>query len=575
MSKKSTVTLTMIVKDEVEQIIELLHNEEAINAFDKIILVVSDKPSCNKLKKAFSGFDTVDIIWREWTGKFDEARNFVQALVTTTYWFWIDSDDKFDFKTIPKIVQVADQGNFDQIMLPYDYAQDEQGNCVAFHWRERLMRTSHPFTWKGWVHETPISDLPYKAHRVNAVVTHTNSDEHTQESLERNHKILLAATAESDDPRYQLYLGTSYYSLKQYGEAVEILDKFVKVSGNVEDVYRALLCMAECAMKMKRTAGAIQYCMQAAAQIPEYPQAFRQLAQYEAASGNWGEAIEWVKVAVSKPAPQGMGVFDPSAQDEAYIIAAQAHFMLHEYNESLKWVRRAKETNPDRQKVEADILEEADAETFVTLLPKFRKYFESDESLYKALCYDLKYDVRMRGLRDIVVKPKTWADNSIVILCGESFEEWGPHTLDKGMGGSEEAVIYLSRELAKLGWEVTVYGPVEEKIWDAEITEEDRSNMARSGREYTAPCYVPWQEINKSDEFNVFVAWRAPEFAEHIKAKVKVADIHDVLNKSSIKNYPDVTYFVKSNYHRNLYPELPDDKFRVIGNGIKKEQFNV
>jgi hypothetical protein len=125
------------------------------------------------------------------------------------------------------------------------------------------------------------------------------------------------------------------------------------------------------------------------------------------------------------------------------------------------------------------------------------------------------------------------------------------------MGGSEEAVVYLSRELAGLGWEVTIYGPVEEKTLDGNV------------------AYLPWREINKTDNFNVFVAWRAPEFAEHIKAKVKVADLHDVLNKSSVKNYPDVTYFVKSNYHRNLYPELADEKFRVIGNGIKKEQFNV
>jgi tetratricopeptide (TPR) repeat protein len=570
MNQKSTVSFTMIVKDEFKQVLKLA--TEAHPYFTEIILVVSDKPTANKLAKHLPA--DVKVVWREWNNKFDDARNFAQSLVTSDYWFWIDADDQFDFKAIPLLVQVADQGNFDQILLPYNYAQNEQGQCVAFHWRERLMRTSHPFTWKGWVHETPISDLPYKAHRVgDAMVIHVNSNEHTQESLERNHKILLAATAESDDPRYQLYLGTSFYSLKQYGEAVEILDKFIKISGNVEDVYRALLCMSECAMKMERPSAATQYAMQAAAQIPEYPQAYRVMAAWEAAQHNWNEAVEWVKVADSKPQPTGLGVFDPSAKDDAYIIAAQSEYMLKNYNDSLKWVRKISENNPVRQDIEEDVLEEADAETFVTLLPKFRRYFKNDKALYDSLCYDLKYDLRLRGLRDVVIKPKKWSDNSIVILCGESFEEWGPHTLDKGMGGSEEAVVYLSRELAKLGWEVTVYGPVEEKVWDGELTDEDAKKLA--GRGYTAPCYVPWREINKSDNFNVFVAWRAPEFAEHIKANVKVADIHDVLNKSSVKNYPDVTYFVKSNWHRNLYPELPDEKFRVIGNGIKKGQFNV
>lgn len=562
MSKKSTVSLTMIVKDEVKQITDMLYNEEAILAFDKIILVVSDKPSANKLSKLFDTFSNVTVKWREWTNKFDEARNYAQSLVTTDYWFWIDADDQFDFSVIPRLVQIADENGFDQILLPYNYAQNEQGDCVAFHWRERLMRTSHPFVWKGWVHETPISNLPFKAHRVNAPVIHTNSNEHTQESLERNHAILLAATAESDDPRYQLYLGTSHYSLKNYGEAIEILDKFIKVSGNTEDVYRALLCMSECAMKLKRPNVAMQYAMQAAAQIPEYPQAYRLLAQWEAAQSNWAEAIEWAKVAESKSQPTGLGVFDPTAKDEARIIATQANFMLKNFNESLKWCRRISENNPVRQDIEKDILEEADAETFVTLLPKFRKYFESDVALYNSLCHDLKYDLRLRGLRDVAVEPKTWSDKSIVILCGESYDPdgWGPHTLDKGMGGSEEAVVYLSRELAKLGWEVTVYGAVDQSFYD-----DDEMKVT----------YKPWREINKSDNFNVFVGWRAPEFTEHIKAKVKVADLHDVLNKSSVKNYADVTYFVKSNYHRNLYPDLADDKFRIIGNGIKKEQFNV
>jgi tetratricopeptide (TPR) repeat protein len=571
MKEKPTVALTMIVKDEYKQVSQIIN--DAIDFFDEIILVVSDKPTANKLKKHAKeeGEHEIKVVWREWNDRFDEARNFAQSLVTSDYWFWIDADDKFNFTAIPQIVDVAVQSGFDQILLPYNYAQDEQGNCIAFHWRERLLRTEHPFVWKGWVHETPISDMPYKAHRVNAPVVHINSNEHTQESLERNHKILLEATVASDDPRYQLYLGTSYYSLKNYGEAVEILDKFIKVSGNVEDVYRALLCMSECAMKMGRSDSAMQYAMQAAAQIPEYPQAYRVMAQWEAAEGNWNEAVEWVKVAESKPQPTGLGVFDPSAKDEARIIATQAEFMLKNYNKSLKWCRMISENNPVRKDIEADILEEADVETFVTLLPKFRRYFASDAELYDALCYDLKYDLRLRGLRDVVVKPKTWADNSIVFLCGESFEEWGPHTLDKGMGGSEEAVIYLARELAKIGWEVTIYGAVEQSVWDGELSDEDATKLADRG--YIAPRYVPWKEINKSDNFNVFVAWRAPEFAEHINAKVKVADIHDVLNKSSVKNYPDVTYFVKSNWHRNLYPELPDEKVRVIGNGIKKEQF--
>jgi tetratricopeptide (TPR) repeat protein len=567
MEKKSTVALTMIVKDELEAISKMI--DLAYPFFDQLVFAVSDETTSRDLEYFVKEkmYKNVEVYYRPWNNRFDEARNYVLDKVKTDYWFWLDADDEFDFRAIPKIVELAEANGFDEILLPYNYAQDERGNCIAFHWRERLMRTAHPFEWKGWIHETPVTNLPFKGHKVRAEVIHKNGEEHVQESLDRNHKILLEATAASDDPRYQLYLGTSHHARGEWGEAVEVLDKFIKVSGSTEDIYRALNCMSECAFHMKRPSAAMQYAMQAAAQIPEYPQAYWLMAQWESEQGNWAESIEWVEVSEIKQLPTGMTVFDPTSRDRARLIAAQDEFMMENYNEALKWLRRTDPKNPVRLEIEADFINEADAETFVTLLPKFRRYFANDEALYNSLCYDLKYDTRLRGLREQVEEPKVWADNSIVILVGQGYEEWGPHTLDQGMGGSEEAVVYLSRELAQLGWEVTVYGAVDTPVYDV-ITENTEP--------VTEKCrvtYLPWKELNRQDTFNIFVAWRAPDFTEHVKAKVKVADIHDVLNKTSIKDYADVTYFVKSNWHRNLYPELPDEKFRVIGNGISKEQF--
>lgn len=562
--EKSTVALQMIVKDEVEQINNIVI--QAIPFFDEINLTVSDKKAAAELQKQWAKQPEVTIVQRDWNNRFDEARNENLKLCHSTYYFWIDSDDVFNFKAIPKLVQIADEGGYDQILLPYNYAQDEQGNCIAFHWRERLIRTSHPFTWKGWVHETPVTNTPYKAHRVNVEVLHQNGEEHVAESLDRNHKILLAATAESDDPRYQLYLGTSHHARGEYGEAITVLDKFNQVSGSVEDIYRSLSCMSECAYLMKSPNAAINYALQAAALIPEQPGAYWLLAQWESDQGNWKEGLEWVKVSEGKQDPQGMSVYDPSSRDRARLIAAQCEFMLKNYNNALKWIRRVSEDNPARQDLEESFLNEADIETFIKLLPKIRKFFRNDKALWESMVIDLKYDVRLRGLRELVTEPKEWPKKSIVFLVGAGYEEWGPHTLDKGMGGSEEAIIYLSREMARLGWEVTVYGAVDEKVIDG--------NYQKDGQPYGfTVTYLPHREFDRRDKFDVFVGWRAPEFCEHVNANVKIADIHDQLQQSQMKDYDDVTYFVKSLYHRNQYPKLSDDKFKVIGNGIKKEQF--
>ncbi|NBU34911.1 hypothetical protein EBS40_09900 [bacterium] len=229
------------------------------------------------------------------------------------------------------------------------------------------------------------------------------------------------------------------------------------------------------------------------------------------------------------------------------------------FNQALAQIRKI-ENLAEVQDVLPDFYDQADAETFINLLPKIRKFFHNDESLYESLCDAIRYDERVRPLRYKVKRPVEWDDKSIVIFCGQGYEEWGPHTLDKGMGGSEEAVIYLSRELSKLGYNVTVYGEVDNVTYDTTV----------EPKEYNVR-YLPWKQIDMRDKFNIFVSWRAPQYIEKVNAKVKLVDVHDVLPKEIVKNYPDVTYLVKTAYHSSLLPEDVDRK--VIGNGIVKEQF--
>lgn len=545
----STVALNMIVKDEYEAVARILANADKY--FDEINITVSDKPTANKIKKFVMLNADFHVKWREWNNRFDDARNANLAMCTTDYMFWIDADDWFDFSTIPELVSIADENNIDAIFLPYNYAQDERGNCVTRHYRERLLRTNVGYESRGWVHETFITDEPHVEHKMDSPeVIHRTSQDHAIESSARNHDILEAAYAETKDPRYLHYLGMSYYTKADYKKAAELLSNYLEVGGSLEDTYRALAIISECAYHLKQHDVALEYATKCATLKPQYPMAYWLLAQYEADQENWKEALEWIYVSISKPDPQTLSVWDPSARERAILIAAQADFMLGNYNKALAWLRKIPK-NPQADELYDHFKSEADAETFVSLLPKMRKFFANDQVLWEALCEDMKFNTALKPLRNLATTPKTWSDKSIVIFCGQGFEEWGPHTLDKGMGGSEEAIVYLAPELTKLGYDVTVY--------------------AEADLEQDGVHWRPWREIDTRDSFNIFVSWRQPQFLETITAKVKLADIHDVLPKEMIKNYPDVTYLFKSDYHKNLYCDV---KSAVIGNGIKKEQFN-
>jgi hypothetical protein len=197
------------------------------------------------------------------------------------------------------------------------------------------------------------------------------------------------------------------------------------------------------------------------------------------------------------------------------------------------------------------------------------------EKLFQALPTDLAFDGRVAKIKQKYLKPKTWNKQSIVFFCGPTNEVWGPDTLKDGMGGSEEAVTYLARELAELGWEVTVYNERDEEYIDVieHTTDYVDGEMVEGGK---AVRYLPWNTINTLDNFNVLVVWRAPELADSFTAKQIVVDLHDTIQEPRLLKVKDKvdTFFVKSNYHRSLYPQLPDDQFVIVGNGILRGQFN-
>lgn len=146
---------------------------------------------------------------------------------------------------------------------------------------------------------------------------------------------------------------------------------------------------------------------------------------------------------------------------------------------------------------------------------------------------------------------KTWPQNSLVYYCGNSRIRFSPN--DQKLGGSEQAVVNLSKELVKLGLRVTVYGNVDPITQDG-VT------------------YLRHEEFVVKDKFNLIVLWRryglealGPlEFANGV-----YVDLHDAtpLPKELIENKVKKV-FVKSKYHRSIYPALEDSKFVIVANGL-------
>ena len=151
-------------------------------------------------------------------------------------------------------------------------------------------------------------------------------------------------------------------------------------------------------------------------------------------------------------------------------------------------------------------------------------------------------------------KPISNTQRNIVYYCGKSGLVFSPEI--KNMGGSEKAVVNLSKELVNLGHKVTVFGNVEEGTYDG-------------------VRYLNYRKFNYYDIFDVVILWRG--FAFNMLSNIKNAnkillDFHDNTN---IKQYPDGyfdkvdAFMLKSNFHKSLFPQLKNSNVVVCKNGLE------
>ena len=149
----------------------------------------------------------------------------------------------------------------------------------------------------------------------------------------------------------------------------------------------------------------------------------------------------------------------------------------------------------------------------------------------------------------------------LVFYCFPLDEIWNPRTArEKGIGGAEEAVIWLSRLLHRRGWNVTVY-----------------AYCGAHEEDFDGVSWKPYWMWNHRDKQDVTVLWRYPQFATYeINSDRVVADLHDTVGEEEFT--PERLQrihgiFVKSRFQRSLYPGIPDEKFIIIPNGIDAKLF--
>ncbi len=158
---------------------------------------------------------------------------------------------------------------------------------------------------------------------------------------------------------------------------------------------------------------------------------------------------------------------------------------------------------------------------------------------------------------------KRWPANSIVYYVGKHKDGLTPLSLKEGTSGAHAAVIYLCKEWAKLGYDVTVYS-----------TCGDREGV------YDGVTYVNYYKMNWEDTFETLIIWKHPtQLRPEAKAKRIWLEWQDVVYPQAafvpeiLARYDKI--FIKSHYQRGLLPDVADEKFCLATNGIDESIFEL
>lgn len=583
----------LIVKDDLE--VEMLNKAlDSIQPYVDTVHVTSTGSEVTKIKEWCEKRE-IDYSHFKWVDDFSAARNFNFSRVPkdTDFIFWMDADDiLIGGEKLKEIAQVAKDNHKDVVFFTYWYGCSFDGEpspealkeVMMEHNRERLIKPG-TITWKKRLHETPIpvsgqknnyTKYLYDPKERPVVVMHTSKDTDLEEKMQRNKRILELELMDERmlpggaDPRTLLYLMKIYAEMEDkelWLEAIEMGKEYLTKSGWDEERAAAWENMGKCYFKLYEFQQAAECFHSAIREWPFQPLIYLQLAETYYNLKNYSFAEYWMnKGAEMDIDNKGSNLTNLKAMKIklADLLVKLNFYAKRDTKKALEGARLLYTEAPSQANQEQVIfLENLDELNEACLhVDKLSDYLDAIGEtkaivpLLDSLPVAITTQPFAQKLRNKYTQPRVWGKKEICYFANfgsAHFEKWDMSSLKSGIGGSETAVLELAKHWTELGYKVTIYGDPEK------IGEQD------------GVTFLPYYYFNMRDSFNIFVQWRVPNLAGKIKARKFLVDLHDIFaeidyDEERLRNIDKI--MVKSEYHRNLAPHIPDEKFAIVGNGI-------
>lgn len=518
----------------------------------------------------------------KWDKDFAKARNFNYSQVPKDYdWIlYCDADDIW--RGLEKLRPTIEENkHVDGFGFWYYYDWDEEKNPVVVHRKTCIIKNDGCAKWVGAIHEDLIPQRAVEIHLVEGIERlHITTGERSTENMQRNLEIAKAEIkTKGDDPVAHWNLANSQFGTSDFEGARRTFEDFIDASQAPEEVYLARIRLANVFKSLSKREECIKQLQSAIGLFPALPDAYLQLAYYYFDFDMMDKAEEMcLQGMVKKPQIMKMVVYNPRDYDytpmvllaKIYQSKYRPDWVLTLVNGCLKIYPHDKGLQAWKKQAEGEKAVLAKALKELQKLKKITDPVKLKKALDK-LPDDLKSEPYIVSLRNEHFVKKESTGRDLVIYCGNTMHQWNPELFKtQGFGGSEEATIHMARELAKLGWNVTVYNNCGHKPYTEHV---DGFSADPLGRLQPIVTYRPFWEFNYRDKQDVVILWRwAKPLDAEINAPKIFLELHDVIPEGELipKRLAKVQkIFVKSQFHRSLFPNVPDKKFAVIPNGLE------
>uniref|UniRef100_A0A7C5UTW0 Uncharacterized protein n=1 Tax=candidate division CPR3 bacterium TaxID=2268181 RepID=A0A7C5UTW0_UNCC3 len=559
-------------------------------AVDGVFITANGKKT--EKTKAWCKENGFNYSYLAWNDDFSAQRNFNFSQIRGfDMILWSDSDDiLIGADKLREVAEISYKNGFDCVFFTYYYGCLFDGEPTfenikhvdLIQKRERLLKPN-VFVWKGRLHETPVpidnyqpryTYVPYSKD-YPIVYLHTEADRNPNapkniERMERNKRILELQLKEERekgqaDPRTLLYLMKIYVELQDqelWQKCIEMGYEYLSKSGWDEERAVCYQLMSKCYSQLGDNKKAEESIRGAIKEYPYEPLLYLYLTKYLFNQGKYNEMEHWLKIAVSMEEKDASQM---NNEMEKKILGAELTFKFEYYvkrdiRKAYRAIKYLYDVSPTKDVYflleEVKRLKELDEASEQT--HKLIKYLEDKDKEEQIIPLIQSLPTEITNLEfayyyfNKYKRPRVWKENEICYYAylGQHFEKWSPLSLNTGIGGSETAVIKLSKEWAKKGYVVVVYADVEkEGVYDNVI-------------------WLPGYKFNPRDRFNIFIQWRSSSLAGKIKAKKFLVDLHDLYSPQAI-NWDKIDYvMVKSEYHKSLAGKENYQKIKVISNGV-------